>query len=188
MLQKCVLRSSPFRSFTFPMTPPPSQRKVLSMAWWEWTTATCVPPSAVRAFIKTLRDKTQNTGSVSTEPAYSISRSHSPTRSGDTTLGKTCTRAIASRRTGSAPRCRHPSAATASKLLSGNHSLYEGLQTFFMLCFDGISHRYRGPCRCSYGLEQRRTRRDSRRPYAATDCLAQSCYSSRLNLRRGERH
>src|SRR5947199_114970 len=53
---------------------------------------------------------------------------------------------------------------------------------------NGISHRHRGACRCSHGMEQRRTRRDPRRPYAATDCLPQSCYSSRLNLRRGERH
>src|SRR5438034_6520072 len=136
MLRNSVLRSSPFRNFTCPMTPPPSQRKVLNMAWWEWTTVTCVPPLAVRAFIRTLRDKTQNTGSVSTEPAYSISRSHSPTRSGDTTLGETCTRAIASRRTGSAPRCRHPNAATASKLLLGNHSL---MKTFIKLLSCSVS-------------------------------------------------
>src|SRR6266480_1199361 len=123
MLLNSVPRSSPFRNFTCPMTPPPSQRKVLSMAWWEWTTVTCVPPLAVRAFIRTSRDKTQNTGSASTEPAYSISRSHSPTRSGHKAWSETCTREIASRRTGSAPRCRHPSAATASKLLLGNHSL-----------------------------------------------------------------
>src|SRR6266487_3011607 len=84
---------------------------------------TCVPPLAVRAFIRTLRAKTENIGSASTEPAYSISPSHSPTRWGHTTLDETCTRAIASRRTGSAPRCRHPSAATVSKLSLGNHSL-----------------------------------------------------------------
>src|SRR5256885_3859398 len=79
MLQRFVPKSTPFRSFTFPMTPPPLQRKVLSMAWWGWTTARCVPPLAVRAFTRTSRDKTQNTGSASTEPAYSISPSPSHT-------------------------------------------------------------------------------------------------------------
>src|SRR5439155_17182740 len=136
MLMNSVPRSSPFRNFTFPMTRPPLQRKVLSMVWWEWITVTCVPPSAVRAFIRTLRDKTQNTGSASTEPAYSISRSHSPTRWGHTTLDETCTRAIASRRTGSASRCRHPSAATASKPLLGNRSL---MKTFIKLLSCAVS-------------------------------------------------
>src|SRR5438034_3657156 len=90
MLQNSVPRSSPFRSFTFPTTPPPSQQKALSMDSWGRTTMTCVPPLAVRAFIRTLRDKTERSESASTELVYSISRSHSPnhTRSGHTTLSK----------------------------------------------------------------------------------------------------
>jgi hypothetical protein len=57
-----------------------------------------------------------------------------------------------------------------------------------MVRFNGASHGCPGPRRCSHGLEYGRSRRDPRRQRAATDRHSQSCHSSRLNLRRGQRH
>jgi hypothetical protein len=57
-----------------------------------------------------------------------------------------------------------------------------------MVRFNGASHGCPGPRRCSHGLEHGRSRRDPRRQRAATDRHSQPCHSSRLNLRRGQRH
>ena len=69
----------------------------------------------------------------------------------------------------------------------GVSGFYEKLQTPFRFCFNGNSHQHPGPRRCSHRLEQLRTQRDPRWQHGATDCFPQSCHSSRLNLRCGQR-
>src|SRR5205814_183362 len=172
----------------FPTTPPPSQQKALSMDSWGRTTMTCVPPLAVRAFIRTLRDKTERSESASTELVYSISRSHSPnhTRSGHTTLSKNLHESdcIAGHRkcTAMPPSKRGHRKQTFIR----QPFTYENLQTSFMLHFNGASDRRPGRRRCCHRMEFRRARRHSHQPHGPTYRLSQSRHCSRFNLRRSQ--
>jgi len=182
MLQKCVLRSSPSGIY-LPDDTTAIATEGIEHGLVEWTTVTCVPPLAVRAFIRRLRTNTEYR-MASTEPAYSISRSHSPTRSGHTNWMKPARERL-HRGAPEVRRAAHLRAAIASKLLFRQPFTFMKTFNFFHARFNGL---FIGTlAHADVVTDWNTAALDAiRAGHTRHHRLPQSCHSSRLNLRRGQ--